>query len=145
MIDILIVHGPNLNLLGKREPNIYGSISLSKINTMIQDASIKINAKSHIFQSNSESAIVDQIQLALDKQIKGIIINPAAFTHTSIAIPDAILAVNIPTVEVHLTNIFKREKFRHNSYITPVALGQICGFGHYGYIMALHALVNYLT
>lgn len=145
MIDILVVHGPNLNLLGKREPNIYGSINLSKINNMIQDAAAKINVKIHIFQSNSESKIVDQIQQTSDKQIKGIIINPAAFTHTSIAIADAILAVNIPTIEVHLSNIFKREKFRHNSYVAPVALGQVCGFGYYGYIMALHGLLNFLT
>ena len=145
MIDILVIHGPNLNLLGKREPKIYGSMTLSKINLMLGDTATKLNVKLQIFQSNSESYIIEQIQETLENNIKGIIINPAAFTHTSIAIADAILAVNIPTVEVHLSNIFKREKFRHNSYIAPVAQGQICGFGHYGYIMAMHALVNFLT
>ncbi|MGA1867066.1 MAG: type II 3-dehydroquinate dehydratase [bacterium] len=143
-MEILVIHGPNLNLLGEREPAIYGSTTLEAINQSLENAGQQIGAKITFFQSNSESAIIDKIHEARQLDIEGIIINPAAFTHTSVAIRDALSAVNIPTIEVHLSNISAREEFRRKSYITPVALGQICGFGAYGYIMALDAMINFL-
>ncbi len=141
MKKILIIHGPNLNLLGKREPEIYGKMSLKELNSNLNQyaKSKKISLK--IVQSNSEGEIIDLIQKAEGK-FGGIIINPAAYTHYSIAIYDTILAVGIPTVEVHLSNIYRREEFRRKSVIAPACVGQICGFGWKSYILAIDALAE---
>ena len=136
---ILVIHGPNLNMLGKREPEIYGNTSLDDINTGLTALGIKLNLDVVTFQSNHEGAIVEKIQDAIGKY-KGIIINPAAYTHTSIAIRDAILLLDIPVIEIHLSNIYKRESFRHKSMIADVVSGQISGFGIQGYFLALEAL-----
>ena len=142
-MKILVINGPNLNLLGTREPEIYGAETLDDINCSLQGAAQKMAVSVQFFQSNSEGELVDAIQGAVDI-FDGIIINPAAYTHTSIAIRDAIAAVAIPTVEVHLSNVYKREEFRHKSFIAPVALGQIAGFGSAGYKLALEGLVGFL-
>lgn len=138
------MHGPNLNMLGKREPKIYGSQTLGAINAALQAQATRSNIRIEFFQSNHEGALVDRIQAALEVY-QGILINPGAYTHTSVAIRDAIAAVAIPTVEVHLSNIHKREAFRHHSYLAPVAVGQICGFGADSYRLGLDALVKYLN
>lgn len=142
-MKILIINGPNLNLLGKREPEIYGAETLEEINRHLQVAALEMNASLEFFQSNSEGELVDAIQGAAGV-FDGIIINPAAFTHTSIALRDAIAAVALPTVEVHLSNVYSREEFRHKSFIAPVAIGQITGFGSAGYKLALEGLLGYL-
>jgi len=141
-IKILVIHGPNLNLLGTREPEIYGSTTYEDINKIIKEYAENNKIEVEIFQSNSEGDIVNYIQKK--KHYNGLVINPAAYTHTSIAIGDAIKAVNIPAVEVHLSNIHSREDFRRTSYIAPVCIGQISGFGHYSYILGINALVNHL-
>ena len=143
MQSILVLHGPNLNLLGKREPGVYGVATLDEINQMLERESQVLQVKSVSLQSNHEGALVDAIHGALG-QHKGILINAGAYTHTSVALRDAIAAVNLPTVEVHLSNIYRREEFRHHSYIAAVAIGQISGFGVESYRLGLHALVNYL-
>lgn len=142
-MKILILHGPNLNMLGVREVDKYGTLTLDAINEKLKSVSADLDAEIETFQSNNESDIVDKIQSALNN-FDGIVINPAAFTHTSIAIRDAILSVNIPTVEVHLSNIHSREEFRQHSYIAPVCVGQICGFKEGSYIAGLSVLVHYL-
>ena len=139
---ILIVHGPNLNLLGTREPEIYGKAGLEDINKAINSAAKDESVKCTFFQSNSEGGIIDFIHE--NKDCDGIVINPGAYTHTSIAISDAIKAVNIPCVEVHLSNIHSREEYRKNSFIAPVCIGQISGFGPYSYILGLKAVTEYL-
>ena len=126
---ILVLHGPNLNLLGKREKNIYGKVSLDKINAELKKAAKELNIDLEIKQSNIEGELVNFIQKASKNSTKGILINPAAYTHTSVAIRDAILATKIPTVEVHVSNIYSREEFRHKSLTAPACVGQICGFG----------------
>jgi len=136
---ILVIHGPNLNMLGKREPEMYGKTTLVKINTDIEAAGKKLGLIVETFQSNHEGVIVEKIQSSVGP-CQGLIINPAAYTHTSIAIRDAILLLDIPVIEVHLSNIYKREPFRHKSMIADVATSQISGFGVYGYTMALNAL-----
>jgi 3-dehydroquinate dehydratase-2 len=142
-MKILVINGPNLNLLGKREPGVYGSETLAGINRLVADAALEHSATVDFYQSNSEGGLVDAIQGAVGLY-DGIIINPAAYTHTSVAIRDAISAVSIPTVEVHLSNVYSREEFRHKSFIAPVAIGQIAGFGSAGYKLALEGLVGYL-
>ena len=142
-MKILVINGPNLNLLGMREPEIYGTETLAGMNRSLEDAALKIGAAVDFYQSNSEGELVDAIQGAVGVY-DGIIINPAAYTHTSVAIRDAISAVAIPTVEVHLSNVYSREEFRHKSFIAPVAIGQIAGFGSAGYNLALEGLVGYL-
>lgn len=142
-MNILVINGPNLNLLGTREPEIYGAETLEDINSFLQAAAQQMAVSVQFFQSNSEGELVDAIQGAVGI-FDGIIINPAAYTHTSIAIRDAISAVAIPTVEVHLSNVYSREAFRHKSFIAPVAVGQIAGFGSTGYKLALEGLVGYL-
>jgi 3-dehydroquinate dehydratase-2 len=143
LVKVLVLHGPNLNLLGKREPEIYGAMTLAAIDDLLQQEALLLEVAIATFQSNSEGGLVDQIQAAaLDCQ--GILINPAAYTHTSVAIRDAIVAVALPTVEVHLSNIYRREEFRHHSYIAPVAIGQISGFGAESYRLGLQALVHHL-
>jgi 3-dehydroquinate dehydratase II len=141
--DILVLHGPNLNLLGQREPEVYGSITLEDINQLLELEGQSLQAKITAFQSNHEGALVDQIHAAFNRY-QGILINPGAYTHTSVAIRDAIAGVAIPTVEVHLSNVYKRESFRHHSYIAPVAVGQISGFGAESYRLGLQALVRHL-
>lgn len=143
LISLLVLHGPNLNLLGKREPGIYGSATLDEINRLLEAEGQKLQAKVSAVQSNHEGVLVDAIHAA-DEHHQGILINAGAYTHTSVAIRDAIAAVNIPTVEVHLSNIYQREVFRHHSFIAPVAIGQISGFGAQSYRLGLQALVNYL-
>ena len=143
MKQILLIHGPNLNLLGHRETDIYGSYSLDQINKMIEEFGNENNIKTLNFQSNIEGEIIDFIHK--NRESDGIIINPAGYTHTSIAIRDAIKAVNIPTVEVHLSNIHSREEFRRHSFIAPVCIGQISGFGYYSYLLGLSALIDYLS
>ena len=140
---ILVLHGPNLNLLGIREPQIYGSASLDDINKKVLQWVKKEGVQVEIRQSNSEAELVNWIQEAMGRY-QGIVINPAAYSHTSIALRDAILSTGIPTVEVHLSNIYKRESFRHQSYIADVAIGQISGFGADSYLLGLQAIVDYL-
>lgn len=143
MHSILVLHGPNLNLLGKREPGVYGKVTLDEINRRLEQEAQALAVSLTSLQSNHEGALIDAIHDAMSLH-HGILINPGAYTHTSVAIRDAIAGVNLPTVEVHLSNIHRREEFRHHSYIAPVAIGQICGFGAESYRLGLHALVNYL-
>lgn len=138
MPRILVLHGPNLNLLGQREASIYGSTSLEEINRLIKEEADKLGLEVTTLQSNYEGRLVEAIQDARGKYDL-IIINPAAYTHTSIALRDAILAVDIPVIEVHISNIYKREAFRQKSYIADVAVGQICGFGINSYLLAIRA------
>lgn len=137
MAKVLVIHGPNLNLLGKRETSIYGKETLNEINKKIKDLADELKLDITIRQSNSEGEIIDYIQKG---DFDALIINPAAYTHTSIAIRDAISAINKPAIEVHLSNIHKREDFRRKSYIAEVAAGQISGFGSNSYLLALHAI-----
>ena len=141
-MKILVVHGPNLNLLGRREPGIYGAVSFSGLNERIAALSRELGVESEIFQSNSEGAIVDAIQ---EKVYDVLIINPAAYTHTSVAIRDAIAAMGKPTIEVHISNIHRREDFRKQSYIAGVATGQISGLGVEGYLLAIRAAQKILA
>lgn len=138
---ILVIHGPNLNLLGKREPGVYGKRTLAQINSVLKMLARKLKVKLIIKQSNVEGEIVDFIQRAENK-FDGIVINPAAYTHTSVAIRDAIAALDIPVVEVHLSNIYSREEFRHKSLISPAASGTILGFGVKSYTLGLDALLD---
>ena len=141
-MKILIINGPNLNLLGIRETEFYGKKSLDEINEMLKKHAQSNNIELDFYQSNSEGELVDYIHKNRDAD--GIVINPGAYTHTSIAIRDAITSVSIPAVEVHLSNIHAREEFRAKSYIAPVCIGQVSGFGYYSYIAGLQALHNYL-
>ena len=143
-ISILVLHGPNLNLLGLREPGIYGSTTLTQIDDSLKLDADKLKVKVESQQSNHEGILVDAIHKARELH-SGILINAGAYTHTSVAIRDAISAVELPTIEVHLSNIYTREEFRHHSYIAPVAIGQISGFGADSYRLGLQALVNYLA
>jgi 3-dehydroquinate dehydratase II len=138
---ILVIHGPNLNLLGKREPGVYGKTTLPQINSVLKALARKLKVKLTIKQSNVEGEIVNFIQGAKNK-FDGILINPAAYTHTSVAIRDAIAALDIIVVEVHLSNIYSREEFRHKSLISPVASGTILGFGAKSYTLGLAALLD---
>ncbi|MGN0005968.1 MAG: type II 3-dehydroquinate dehydratase [Candidatus Gastranaerophilaceae bacterium] len=143
-MKILCINGPNLNLLGTREPDKYGTVTLSQIEENVKSKAQELGIEVDFYQNNIEGEIVNTIQAA--KSIyDGIIINPAAYTHTSVAIRDAISAVVIPSVEIHLSNIHTREEFRHKSFTAPVCIGQITGFGSYGYILALFAIVDYLN
>ncbi len=144
MKKILVIHGPNLNLLGRREPEVYGSVTIKKINDELKKMAKKEKVSLEIFQSNHEGEIVSKIGAAR-KSADVIVINPAGYTHTSVAIRDAISAVKIPTVEVHLSNIYAREEFRHHSLIAPVAAGQISGFGAKSYTLGLLAALNLAT
>jgi 3-dehydroquinate dehydratase-2 len=141
---ILVIHGPNLNMLGKREPDVYGHETLDQINTMLKTRAKRLGIFLQTFQSNHEGQIVDKIQQANDS-FNGIIINPAAYTHTSIAIRDALITLDIPIVEIHLSNIYKRESYRHVSMVSDVAMAQITGFGSFGYLLALEGLAQKLA
>ena len=140
-LKVLVIHGPNLNMLGKREPEIYGKTTLDEINSDLENLGKTLGIFVEAFQSNHEGAIVEKIQEAAATQ-KGVIINPAAYTHTSIAIRDALLALDIPIIEIHISNIYKREPFRHKSLISDVVTAQITGLGIKGYNMALKALAE---
>ena len=141
---ILVIHGPNLNMLGKREPDLYGHQSLDEINAALKAQADRLGLFIETFQSNHEGDIVDKIQQAHDS-FHGIIINPAAYTHTSIAIRDALIMLDIPVIEIHLSNIYKRESFRHSSMISDIATAQVAGFGPYGYTLALKGMAQELT
>jgi len=140
-MKVLVVHGPNLELLGKRQPEIYGRLSLKEINEKMSKLAKELQCEVEFFQSNHEGEIVETIGKAKGK-FDFLIINPAAYTHTSVAVGDAIVATGIPTIEVHLSNIYAREEFRRKSLIAPVAVGQICGFGPDSYLLALRAAVS---
>ena len=142
MSRILVIHGPNLNLLGQREENIYGQTTLEEINAALTELSKEHGVTLDVLQSNHEGEIVDAIGKVKENQISAILINPAAYTHTSVAIRDAIAAVDIPAVEVHLSNIYSREDFRHTSLIAPVCHGQISGFGVNSYMLGLQATIQ---
>jgi len=141
MTKILVLHGPNLNLLGRREPGIYGTTTLEEINTRLQEVAADNDAELRIVQSNHEGELVTAIQDAMT-WADGIVINAAAYTHTSVALRDALSAVRLPAVEVHLSNIHAREEFRRTSLIAPVCVGQICGFGWRSYVLALEAILG---
>ena len=142
-MKILVVHGPNLSLLGIREKDIYGSTTLSQVNELLQKKANELGIEIEIFQSNSEGAIIDKL-ISCRAEFSGIIINPGAYTHSSIAIRDCIAGISLPTVEVHLSNIYAREEFRHKSVIAPVCIGQVSGLGEFSYVLALEGLVWYL-
>lgn len=144
MLRVLVLHGPNLNLLGNREESVYGTTTLGEINASLSKLGSELGVELDIRQSNHEGELVTWIQEARSKY-QGIIINPAAYTHTSIAVRDALSAVDIPAIEVHLSNIHRREEFRRHSYVSGVTLGQISGFGPTGYLLALRGLHEYLS
>lgn len=141
---VAVLNGPNLNLLGTREPEVYGTTTLRDIEKMVRGSADDLGLRIEFRQSNHEGELVDLIQGAR-RNAAGIIVNAGAYTHTSVAILDALLAADLPVVEVHLSNLFKREEFRHYSYITPAAHGLICGFGATGYLLALEAMQSILT
>jgi 3-dehydroquinate dehydratase II len=140
---ILVLHGPNLNLLGTREPDIYGRSTLAEVNARLANLALEVGCKLDSFQSNHEGALIDRIQAARGEGVDFIVINPAAFTHTSIALRDALAAVEIPFIEVHLSNVHAREDFRHKSYLADMAIGQICGLGIAGYEAAVQYALTY--
>lgn len=142
-MNILIMHGPNLNLLGKREPDIYGTFTLEDINKRIAELARELGTEVSFYQSNHEGDLVQKIQESLGA-VSAIVINPGAYTHTSVALRDAVLSTGIPTVEVHLSNIYKREEFRKHSYLADVAVGQVTGFGPDSYLLGLRAAVSVL-
>ena len=144
MPDILLIHGPNLNLLGTREPGIYGACTLEEINHAAVEQCASAGARLDTLQSNSEAELVDRVQQAGTDGTRFIVINPAAFTHTSVALRDALAAVDIPCIEVHISNVYAREPFRHHSYISDIAEAVISGLGSFGYDCALAAVLQSL-
>jgi 3-dehydroquinate dehydratase-2 len=142
--SILVLHGPNLNLLGSREPSHYGLATLADINQSLESHAKKAGVMLEAFQSNDEAQLISKIQEATDSKIDFIIINPAAYTHTSVAMRDALSAVKVPFVEVHLSNVYARESFRHHSYFSDIAVGVISGLGAHGYVAALEYAVNFI-
>lgn len=144
MNKVLVLHGPNLNLLGTREPSLYGATTLDEVNhRLVQEAACASIELSH-YQSNAEADLIAAVHQAMTDKVRYLIINPAAFTHTSIALRDALCAVAIPFIEVHISNIYSREPFRHHSYFSDVAQGVISGLGTQGYLLALHAIITEL-
>ena len=145
MKKIRVIHGPNLNFLGIREPGIYGNQTMEGINGMLRQKAEELSLSLECFQSNSEGAIIDDLQKCYFDGMDGIIINPGAYTHYSYAIRDAIASLSIPVIEVHLSNIHQREAFRHQSVTAAACVGQVCGFGPFGYVMALLAMAERLS
>ena len=145
MSDFLLINGPNLNLLGSREPEVYGATQLSDIEARSAALAEDLGHSLSCFQSNAEHELIDRVQQAADDDVDFIILNPGAFTHTSVALRDALLAVNIPFIEIHLSNTFAREKFRHHSYFSDIARSCLFGFGAYGYELALQAASHYVS
>ena len=145
MATLLVVHGPNLNLLGSREPSHYGKTTLDAINQELESQAQAAGHQLLSFQSNAEHDLIERVQSAGREGVAFIIINPAGYTHTSVALRDALLAVNIPFIEVHLSNIYSREPFRQHSYFSDAAMGVICGLGAQGYELALQAALRHLT
>lgn len=142
MANILLINGPNLNLLGTREPDVYGEMNLDKIESRLTELAEQHTHSLDCFQSNAEHEIVNKIQACQNSDTQFILINPGAFTHTSIAIRDALLAINVPFFEIHLSNVFSREDFRHKSYFSDIAAGCLIGLGPYGYELALNAAMK---
>jgi 3-dehydroquinate dehydratase-2 len=145
MASLLLINGPNLNLLGSREPGVYGATSLADVEARLQELAGELGHELAAFQSNAEHEIVDRIQQAQTDKVDYILLNPGAFTHTSIAMRDALLAVDIPFLEIHLSNVFAREDFRHNSYFSDLAAGCLFGLGAYGYELAMLAASRQLS
>jgi 3-dehydroquinate dehydratase-2 len=143
-MQVLVLHGPNLNLLGSREPDIYGAATLPQIDADLQKMAAEAGVALLTFQSNHEGALIDRVHAARDDGTRFIVINPGALTHTSIALRDALAAVALPFIEVHLTNVHRREAFRHRSYFSDLAHAVICGFGPRGYRYALAQAIDYL-
>jgi 3-dehydroquinate dehydratase-2 len=144
MTAIFVIHGPNLNLLGQREPEVYGSLTLDEINHSLQDYAAEEGIDLRVFHSNHEGLLIDALQDAME-WADGVVFNPGAYTHTSYALRDAISAVGLPVVEVHMSNVHARESFRHRSLLAPVCLGQVVGFGWRSYLLGLQALRGYLV
>lgn len=145
MSDLLLVNGPNLNLLGSREPDVYGSLRLADIEARCIKLAAELGHQLTCFQSNAEHQLIDRVQQAGSDGVDFIILNPGGFTHTSVALRDALLAVGIPFIEIHLSNTFAREEFRHNSYFSDIAAGCLFGFGAYGYDLALQAASQHIA
>jgi 3-dehydroquinate dehydratase-2 len=143
-VKVLVLHGPSLNLLGTREPGVYGRETLDDINGRLRDLAAGESVELRIVQSNHEGTLIDEMHAALDAHYDGVLINPGALTHSSYALRDAIAAIALPTVEVHLSNIHKREEFRHHSMLAPVCLGQVLGFGGQSYVLGLRGLLAHL-
>ncbi|HPX88281.1 MAG TPA: type II 3-dehydroquinate dehydratase [Methylophilaceae bacterium] len=142
--SILVLHGPNLNLLGLREPEHYGNATLASINQTLSDMAAEAGVTLETFQSNAEAELVTKVQSIASKSVDFVIINPAAFTHTSVALRDALSAVKVPFIEVHLSNVYAREAFRHHSYFTDIAVGVISGLGAHGYELALEYAIRHI-
>ena len=145
MPKLLFLNGPNLNLLGKREPEIYGSFSLNELETILKKSAAKMNCEVYCYQSNAEGELVDKIHASSKDDIDFVVINPGAFTHTSIALRDAFLGTQIPFIEVHISNVYSRETFRHKSYLSDIAVGVISGLGVIGYQLAAEAALSWLS
>ena len=144
MPAILVLHGPNLNLLGQREPELYGKLTLTEIDRRLVEASSELNLEVRSFQANGEGALINALHDARD-WASGVIFNPGGYTHTSVALRDAVEAIDLPVVEVHISNVYARDEFRHRSLISPVCAGKIVGFGWRSYLLGLHSLVWMLT
>ena len=144
MPEILVLHGPNLNLLGQRAPEVYGQLTLAEIDRRLVDAGTELGLEVRSFQANAEGALIDALHEARD-WASGVVFNPGGYTHTSVALRDAVEAVDLPVIEVHISNVYAREEFRHHSLISPVCAGKIVGFGWRSYLLGLHSLAWILT
>ena len=144
-MKILVLDGPNLNLLGIREESIYGSLTLDSIQKSLQAKTVDSTVVLEFYQSNHEGLLIDRIHQALQEGVSGILCNPGAYTHTSVALRDAFLGTKIPFIEIHLSNVYARESFRHHSYFSDIAIGQIIGFGGQGYLLGLEAIIRYIN